>query len=151
MYSNIMFMIITRYVMYCIVIHVFVIVYSIIMLLKALYTISIEIYVYSQSKEIKILQIIITDYCTCILNSDEKHSLEWLPLNQSLKKKICCGWGFFFVRNWYQIEQSCNTNVSDIFPNNIPSFNFLSKGEAYVETTFCDAHVYHVHVVVRAV
>lgn len=56
-----------------------------------------------------------------------------------LKKKICCGWGFFFVRNWYQIEQSCNTNVSDTFPNNIPSFNFLSKGEAYVETTFCDA------------
>lgn len=47
MYSNIIFMIITRYVMYCIVIHVFVIVYSIIMLLKALYTISIEIYVYS--------------------------------------------------------------------------------------------------------
>lgn len=45
MYSNIMFMIITRYVMYCIVI--FVIVYSIIMLLKALYTISIEIFVYS--------------------------------------------------------------------------------------------------------
>lgn len=37
-------MIITRYVMYCIVI--FVIVYSIIMLLKAVYTISIEIYVY---------------------------------------------------------------------------------------------------------
>lgn len=44
MYSNIIFMIITRYVMYCIVI--FVIVYSIIMLLKAVYTISIEIYVY---------------------------------------------------------------------------------------------------------
>lgn len=46
----------------------------------------------------------------------------------------------FFVRNWYQIEQSCSTNFSDTFPNNIPSFDFFSKWEA----------LKHVHVVVRA-